>query len=346
MSTDITSRAPRRRIGALLAVALLAGASLAAVPTPANASRPPACVQGEAPKSPGHAAATGEDAAFNRHFRHCFTTIDGVQMHYVIGGNGPGTTVLLHGWPQSWYEFRSLLPRLRPGRTLIAIDLPGMGDSTGTPPDMRKTTLARYVHRLLNRLGHRSGVQVVAHDFGVGVAYALAARYRRQTAGLFLMDFPLVGRKLTFDKVKTLSWHFAFNLEEPLAEQLVTGRVGTFLGYFYPDHSHVPQPVPAAAVREFTRVYSRPQVLRAGFGLYRTWALDEAENIRLQADPLRIPVRLLTQDGYAGLMFPPVRQAAPRATVAEVKGAGHWLPEERPELVANEIDRFQAHART
>jgi pimeloyl-ACP methyl ester carboxylesterase len=81
-------------------------------------------------------------------------------MHYVIGGDGPKVMVLLHGWPQSWYEFRQIMPSLLPGRTVIAIDLPGMGDSTGNPPFMAETVLATYVHRLLDHLGYRENVQV------------------------------------------------------------------------------------------------------------------------------------------------------------------------------------------
>ncbi|MCP2166025.1 alpha/beta fold hydrolase [Goodfellowiella coeruleoviolacea] len=328
-------------------VALPAGA-LTASAAP-DASTAPACVRPEVPHSRGYDAATKHDRAFNQRFRHCFLTVDGVQMHYVIGGTGPQTTVLLHGWPESWYEFHGVLPELLPGRTVIAIDLPGMGDSTGQVPSFTKTTLARYVHGLLDQIGRQRDVRVVAHDFGVGVAYALAAQYREQVAGLFLMDFPLVGKALSFAQVQPLSWHFSFNVQNPLAEDLVTGREKTFLTYFF-EHSQIgdaaaatatsAQPVPASSIAEYTRVYSRPQVLHAGFELYRTWAQDEAENTRLQAAPLTIPVRLLTQDGFSGLMLPAVRAAAPLATGAEVAGASHWMVEEHPERVIAEINAF------
>ncbi|MEV5548767.1 alpha/beta hydrolase [Streptomyces sp. NPDC052309] len=319
--------------------------------SPSPSSAPP-CVAPEAPKSRNHDAATKHDAAFNRDFRHCFTTVRGVQMHYVIGGTGPQTTVLLHGWPESWFEYREVMPRLLPGRTVIAIDLPGMGDSTGRPAAYTKSVLAGYVHDLLVRIGAQRDVRVVAHDFGVGVAYALAARHRQQVAGLFLMDFPLVGRNLSFETdVRPLSWHFSFNVQDPLAERLVEGRVGTFLDYFFrhsqisgspPPGADLPSPVPPRALAEYTRVFSRPQVLHAGFELYRTWSQDEEENKRLQQVPLTIPVRLLTQDGLTGMMLPPVRDAAPSATGTDVDGAGHWLLEERPDRVVAEIDAFYA----
>ncbi len=342
-----SERRPRLRalsllVGSVLLVTALGGACAD------RASATPACANSEDSQSENYDAATKNDAAFNREFRHCFTTVDGVQMHYVVGGAGPQTLVLLHGWPESWYEFRDVMPELLPGRTVIAVDLPGMGDSTGEPPAYTKTIMAIYVHTLLTKLGE-TDVRIGAHDFGVGVAYALAAQHREDIEGLFLMDFPLVGKNLTFDAVRPLSWHFSFNLQEPLAEDLVAGQVGTFLTYFF-QHSQIsesgqstaaqPVPVPPDSLAEYTRVFSRRQVLHAGFELYRTWAQDETENRRLQDAPLTIPVRLLTQDGFSGVMLPPLRDAAPEATGTDVSGAGHWLVEERPERVVSEINAF------
>jgi len=352
-TTDLAAK-PRhrhRRATLLAAVALIAatGGGLlgtsAATATPAATASPvrsqaPACVDPERPLSHDYDAATKDDAQFNKDFRHCFTTINGVQMHYVIGGHGPQTMVLLHGWPESWYEFHGIMPSLLAGRTVIAIDLPGLGDSTGNPPSYEKTVLATYVHLLLDRLHQDQGVQLVAHDFGVGVAYALAAQYRQQAAGLFLMDFPLVGKTLTFADIEPLEWHFSFNLQQPLAEELVTGRVSTFLTYFYPTQSHVPHPVPANEIAEYVRVFSRPQVLHAGFQLYRTWTQDQVDNTRLEQSPLTIPVRLLTQSGLTSQLLPAVQAAAPAATGTDVPGAGHWLLDEAPQRVLAEINAF------
>ncbi|WP_211336356.1 alpha/beta fold hydrolase [Nocardia tenerifensis] len=304
---------------------------------------------GEEPQSRGYNAATERDPVLAQSFRHCFTTVDGVQMHYVIGGSGPQPLVLLHGWPESWYEYHAVMPKLLAGRTVIAIDLPGMGDSTGQPASYTKTTLARYVSALLTKIGVQRDARVVAHDFGVGVAYALAAEHRDQVAGLFLMDFPLVGRNLGFAAVQPLSWHFSFNVQNPLAEELVTDRVTAFLDYFF-RHSEVSEqaraasdhelPISAESLAEYARVYSRPQVLHAGFELYRTWQIDETENARLQQTPLTIPVRMLTQDGLSGVMVPAVRDAAPGVVGSEIAGAGHWLVDQRPDLVAEEIASF------
>ncbi|TDT98251.1 pimeloyl-ACP methyl ester carboxylesterase [Streptomyces sp. 846.5] len=355
---------PHHRLLILLTAALLSTAALLGITLSASAADPahritasapaavkgsaahtphshaPACFDPEKPLSPGYDTATKNDTAFNNDFRHCFTTVDGVQMHYVIGGHGPQAMVLLHGWPESWYEFRGIMPSLLPGRTVIAVDLPGLGDSTGNPTDYTKKTLATYTHALLDKIGYRQHVQVVAHDFGVGVAYSLATQYRTQTSGLFLMDFPLVGKNLTFAAIEPLDWQFSLNLQDPLAEQLVTGRVSQYLTYFYPTQSHVAHPVPTDEVNEYIRVYNRTQVLHAGFELYRTWTQDQADNAKLETTPLTVPVRLLTQDGFAPLLLSAVQDAAPAATGTDIKGAGHWLLDEAPQRVLSEINTF------
>ena len=294
----------------------------------------------ETPLSTDHDAATRSDEAFNTTFRHGFTTIDGLQMHYVVGGDGPQPIVLLHGFPQSWYSYRELMPELLPGRTVIAVDLPGLGDSTGELPAHDKRTLARYVHELLVGLGYRTGVQLVAHDFGGGLAFALVTRYRDQFDGLLLMDFPVVGRSLSFAALSTFSFHFAFFQQDPLAEQLLRGRERPFLEYFTTALSPADQPIPAAALDEYTRVYSRPGVLEHGMRWYRAWPRDEQDNAEAMAEPLTIPVRILTQEALLDTFLTALRDAAPHATGRGLAGTGHWIPEERPAEVVTEIQQF------
>ncbi|QKZ16119.1 alpha/beta fold hydrolase [Streptomyces chartreusis] len=300
----------------------------------------PAPVESEEPRSPCYDAATEEDVEFNKEFRHCFTTVDDVQMHYVVGGEGSQVMVLLHGWPHSWYVYRDIMPSLLPGRTVIAIDLPGMGDSTGDPSSMARAVLAGYVHQLLNHLGYRENVQVVAHDFGVGVAYALAAQYREQVAGLFLMDFPLVGKRLKFADFAPLSWHFSFNQQYPLAEEMVRGRVETFMSFLFAPSETGEIPASDAELAEYVRVFSRPQVLHAGFELYRTWGQDEIDNTEFQDSPLTIPVRMLTTVGFAPITLPALQDAAPQAIGSAVPDVGHHLVHEAPDHVLAEINAF------
>ncbi|MCD0484131.1 alpha/beta hydrolase [Streptacidiphilus sp. ASG 303] len=324
-----------------LAALILPNLSSAAASVGGPRSQAPSCAAPERPKSKGYDSATRHDVAFNKLFRHCFTTVDGVQMHYVIGGTGPKTMVLLHGWPENWYAYRGIMPKLLPGRTVIAVDLPGLGDSTGEPHDYAAATMATYVHDLLDRIGKRRHVELVAHDIGAGVAYPLAAKYRSQVDGLFMIDFPLVGKNLRFADFSNVSFHFLFNQQSPLAEQLVTGREKQFFNYFYPTFSHSPNVIPSpGSVREYIRTYSRPQVLHGGFEFYRYWHQDELDNNRLEQKPLTIPVRMISEQGFLNVMLSGARGTTPAATGAEVAGAGHWLAEEAPQRIIDEIDAF------
>lgn len=299
--------------------------------------------QPEVPLSQDYDAATRDDPEFAEHFAHRFSTIDGVQMHYVIGGTGPQPIVLLHGFPETWYSWRPLMTELLPGHTVIAVDLPGLGDSTGEIPRHDKAFLARYVHLLLERLGYTSGVQLVAHDFGGGIAFALVTRWREQFGGLLLMDFPVAGGSLTYDAIRPLSFHFSFHSQEPLFEQLVAGRERLYLEYFYQANSPAtPEPIPAHAVDEFVRAYSRPGVLHHGSRYYQAWPQDELDNREQMRTPLAIPVHLLAQAPLFDAFLAAIRGSAPDATGTPV-ASGHWMQHEAGEQVLAEIKRFYGY---
>ena len=294
----------------------------------------------EIPLSKQYDAATRTDDDFNRHFRHGFHTVAGLQMHYVIGGQGPQTLLFFHGFPQSWYEYRAIMPEFLSDHTVIAIDLPGLGDTTGVVSSFEKFELAAYIQGLLVHLGRTRNLRLVAHDFGSGLAFAFASRYRDQVAGLFFMDFPLVGGSLTFEKLKPLSFHFSFFQQKPLAETLVHGREAQFLQYFFDALSPNHGAMPSHEVDEYVRVYSRPGVWGNGMEWYRAWPKDEVVNRKAMEMPLTIPVRILTQSALLEVFLTAARDAAPSATGLDAPGAGHWLVEEQPKLVVEAIRAF------
>ena len=302
--------------------------------------RAPLHAGSEIPLSRDYDAATHLDDDFNQQFRHGFHTVAGLQMHYVIGGQGPRTLVFFHGFPQSWYEYRAILPAFLSDHTVIAIDLPGLGDTTGEVGSFEKFALADYVQGLLTHLGRTDDLRLVAHDFGSSLAFAFATRYRDQVGGLFFMDFPVVGGTLTFDTLKPLSFHFSFFQQKPLAEALVEGRERQFLQYFFDTLSPNPGAIPAREVDEYVRVYSRPGVWSNGMEWYRAWPKDEAANRNAMKTALTIPVRILTQSMLLDVFLAAIQDAAPSATGIDAPGAGHWLVEERPELVVDAIRTF------
>lgn len=313
--------------------------TLVAVGWAQQGTRTPLCPESEAPQSAAFDAATRNDPAFNASFEHCFHTVLGVQMHYVIGGQGR-PLVLLHGWPQTWYEWHGLLPELAEDRLVIAVDLPGVGDSTGSPPSFDKKTLAAHLHALISETLGFSDVDIAAHDLGAGVAWAYANEYPNEVGRLAVMDFPLPGPTCTAAQIAALSYHFPLFQEPEVPELLIDDEVRAFLELFYPHVSSDPEPIPPAEVTEYVRTYERPENLRNGFELYRTLPQDEEDNRGYAATPLTTPVLVLTQQGAFDFLAACYRPGATTVTGTALSGAGHWLNEEAPARVLAELQAF------
>ena len=254
--------------------------------------------------------------------------------------------VLLHGWPQTWYEFRPVMSALAKNHTLIVVDLPGLGDSRGKPSSYDKKTLARTLHRLIaDRLGHRR-IDLVGHDFGAGVAFQYAAQHPAEVKHLVHMDYPLPGPSTPAQGPTSLTWHFGFNAaDDHLAERLVRGQERIYMQHIYNLFGGRPNPVPPRAVKEYVRTYSQPAKLSAGFELYRTLPLDQKHNNALVDDkPGTMPVLVLGASIYGDdsvdVLTADIRPFAHNVTGRFVPDSGHWMSEEKPRFVIKAITRF------
>src|SRR5215208_6001287 len=124
-------------------------------------------------------------------FSHHMATVNGIQMHYVIGGQGD-PIVLLHGWPQTWYEWRHVMPALAKNYTVIAPDLRGLGDSSKPVTGYDGKTVAEDIHQLVGKLGFKS-IFLVGHDIGTQVAYSYAAEHPTEVKRLAVMELTIPG---------------------------------------------------------------------------------------------------------------------------------------------------------
>ncbi|MFI5718046.1 alpha/beta fold hydrolase [Nocardia sp. NPDC051750] len=306
-----------------------------------------ACSAPTATTAPPYAAATQGDPDFENTFRHEFADIDGVRMHYVTGGSGT-PVVLIHGWPQTWFGWWQIMPALAEHHTVYAVDLPGLGDSTGSPTGYDKATLARYIHTLIaDRLGVRDA-RVVGHDFGAAVAFQYATQFPADTARLGYLDLPLPGPAIDASTYRTMSWHIAFHSQRQVPEAVVGDDVREYLALFYPQVSYGGtafggtsdrSPFTAAEIDEYARTYRRPEALTGGFELYRTLGQDVHDTTA--AAPTDIPALLMTAQGQ----LDPVRATvAPRMSnivrAVDIPNAGHWLVEENPRFVTAELLDF------
>src|SRR5262249_46365721 len=119
--------------------------------------------------------------------------VDGTKIHYLKAGHGP-TVILLHGYTQTSRMWRPLIPKLTGKFTVIAPDLPGIGDSSIPKNDegLDMKTSAIRIHALAKSLGITKS-RVVGHDIGLMVAYAYAAQFPDEVEKLVVMDAFLPG---------------------------------------------------------------------------------------------------------------------------------------------------------
>jgi hypothetical protein len=158
-------------------------------------------------------------------FSHHMTSVNGgVQIHYVIGGHGGDPVVLLHGWPQTWYEWRHVMPSLAKNYTVIVPDLRGLGDSSKPLTGYDGKTVAEDIHQLVSQLGFKQ-IFLVGHDFGVQVAYSYAAAHPNEVGRLVILDVPIPGIILQACGGFNFIWYVIFQ------KCLLTGTKGnTLLG--------------------------------------------------------------------------------------------------------------------
>ena len=170
-------------------------------------------------------------------FKHHYANLKGVRIHYVTMGQG-APMVLLHGWPQTWYEWRRLMPLLADKYAMVAPDLRGLGDSSRPSSGYDKRTVANDVWELMhNHLGHQRFI-VVGHDWGAPTAFRLAADHPNEVTHLVMLDVPVpgdlpAGAGGSFDPRGAPRWHHLFHQVPDLPEALTTGRERTYLEFFF-----------------------------------------------------------------------------------------------------------------
>jgi pimeloyl-ACP methyl ester carboxylesterase len=274
-------------------------------------------------------------------FHHAHADVGDVRLHYVTAGDGPAV-ILLHGWPQSWYMWRDVMPGLAARHRVIAPDLRGLGDSSRPAGGYDKKTLAEDVWRLAHEVLGEQRVFVVGHDWGGPTAFALAAQHRDAVRRVAIFDVPVPGdgTPVMFNN----RWHHGLHWEIDFPEELTADREEIYLGFFYRNWGARPDAISEQAQREYLRTYRQPGAMRAGFNLYRATPQDVADNQAFLAQgKLQMPV--LCYGGAHGRGRGMAALDSWRRVAEDVRGGvadncGHWIPEERPDWVVEQLLAF------
>lgn len=275
---------------------------------------------------------------------HAHAELPGVRLHYVTAGAGE-PLVLLHGWPQTWFEWRGVIERLADRYTLVAPDLRGLGDSARPAEGYDTATLAGDVLALVvDHLGHDRFL-LAGHDWGGPVAYAVAARAPERVRALAVVDVTIPGDgRAAGTSQGGRRWHHAFHMTPDLPEALIAGREDVYLGWFYDTFGARADAIDADTRTEYLRTYRQPGALAAGLAYYRNIALDAEQNAAsIARGKLSMPVLAVgggASWGRGAEVEASCRQLAENVQGLVVPGAGHWLPEEQPGALADALRAF------
>jgi pimeloyl-ACP methyl ester carboxylesterase len=229
---------------------------------------------------------------------------------------------------------------LASSHTVIAPDLRGIGASERTAQGYDKKTMAKDVHELVVKLGHKK-VTVVGHDIGLMVAYAYAAQYPSEVNKVILMDafLPGVG---DWQKVWLLRdlWHFHFYGETPL--KLVKGRERIYFEHFWNDFAADRTKSVSEADRQiYAASYARDDGMRAGFEYFKNFAQDAKDFAGFAQAKLDMPILVLTGEKASGtFLIEQGKLVGSDVTGIVVKGSGHWLMDEATAQVVPAIVAF------
>ncbi len=271
--------------------------------------------------------------------------VNGIRLYYRRAGAGK-PILLVHGFPQTSFAWRKLIPRLAESYTVIAPDLRGCGASDRPQTGYDKRTVASDLRELVRQIGFQR-VNVVSHDVGMMVGYAYACAYPEQVRRLVLMEaaLPGLGLEELYNAARYPRMYHLPLFEAPngLAEALIAGRERMFVDHFMRQQAYNQDGLEPAALDEYARCLAAPGALSGGIGYFRAHGVD-AEHNRENAKT-KLPMPVMTVGGKASFGANLKAQVEPLVEQLHhvmIDECGHYLAEEQPERVADELLRFFA----
>ena len=276
---------------------------------------------------------------FDSTFTHHTAVVNDIRLHYVMGGQGD-PVVLLHGWPETWYAWRKVMPALAHQYTVIAPDMRGLGDSDKPATGYDKSTVADDIYQLVRQLGFQR-IFLVGHDMGGPVAYAYAAAHPQDVRRFVFIESLLPGIGYEQMVRESNNWHHRFNVTRDLAEALVAGKEKIFLSWFYRQDAYNPTTISEADIDEYVRCYIVPGGMRAAFEYYRAMLQDAEQNKEHAKTKLTMPVLAIGGDRAVGnLVVTEMQQVASFVRGSIIKDCKHWVAEEHPDTLSQQLLAF------
>ena len=265
--------------------------------------------------------------------------VDGLRLHYLTAGHGEAL-ILLHGYAETSRMWRPVIPIFGEKFTVIAPDLPGIGESAIPKDGLNMKTSAVRIHALVKALGI-SKARVVGHDIGLMVAYAYAAMFPSEVEKLVLMDAFLPGVE-GWEPVynNPAIWHFRFY--GPTPEALVKGRERIFFERFWNDFAaDKNHSVPEEDRKAYTAAYAAPGRMHAGFSYFESFPQTAKDIAELSKTRLTMPVLSIGGEKSLGdALAAQAKLVGTNVNTIVLKDAGHWILEEKPQETTDALRKF------
>ena len=284
-------------------------------------------------------SASAEVRPFPRSFRIENVKTDGATIYVRVGGKGPAV-IMLHGFGDTGDMWAPLAAVLAKDHTVIVPDLRGMGLSSYPSTGYDKKTQAQDIGRMMDKL-NVDKANLVTHDIGSMVGYALAAQYPDRITRWVVIDAPLPGIGPWDELLKNpLLWHF--NFRGPDAERLVKGRERIYLDRFWNELSANPKAIDEATRRHYAEIYARPGAMHAAFNQFAAFPQDASDNKAFLAKgKLIMPILALgAEKSFGEQQAAIMREVATNVKGGVIANSGHWIMEEQPDATAQAVRDF------
>lgn len=280
-------------------------------------------------------------------FLHHTMEANGVNLHYVIGGQGE-PVLLWHGFLETWYCWRRIMPALAEQYTVIAPDMRGYGDSDKPTSGYDARSLCEDFHQLVQQLGFEK-IHLVAHDMGAPPALLYASDYPNEVLSLTYLEEPVLlnahlEQIFKFSPQSTQQgglWWWTFFLAPDLPETLIAGQERAFLTYFYNTYCNDSSAIELEAIEEYLRTFATSDGIRGALGVYRAIFASIEQTEPLAQHPVQVPVLALGGETVTGEKV----KTMMTAVAIDVRGGsvdrcGHFIPDERPDYLIEQLFTF------
>ena len=280
--------------------------------------------------------------SFPAGFRTQMVQTNGTRLHVRVGGKGPAV-VLLRGFGDTGDMWAPLAKVLVRDHTVIVPDLRGMGLSAHPDTGYTKKNQAVDIAGVMDALKVQAA-DLVTHDIGNMVGYALAAQYPARITRWVVIDAPLPGIGDWDNIIRSpVLWHF--NFRGPDVERLVKGRERIYLDRFWNELSADPKKIDEETRSHYAKLYARPHAMHDAFEQFGAFSQDAIDNKALlaQGGKITMPVFAIgAEKSFGTAMADDLRFVATNVTGGIVPNSGHWIMEENPQATVKLVAEFLA----